>query len=101
MRWRLERAERLGDVLEAIGPGAVLGRGYTWTTGPGGGLVRSVRDVSAGERVTTRLADGSFTSRVEGAGAPAEPIRAPDRPRRRRRRPADDPPQMDLFGEPG
>jgi exodeoxyribonuclease VII large subunit len=76
---RLERAmERAlhgwrGDLtalyarLNSLSPLAVLDRGYALVLDEQGALVRSANQVSAGERITTRLHDGAFTSRVEGA----------------------------------
>lgn len=51
--------------LESLSPVAVLGRGYSLTTAPEGELVRSIRQVAPGQTVWTRLADGSFRSRVD------------------------------------
>jgi exodeoxyribonuclease VII large subunit len=51
--------------LIALSPLAVLDRGYALVLGDDGRLIRSAEQVSAGDRVRTRLADGSFTSRVE------------------------------------
>jgi exodeoxyribonuclease VII large subunit len=50
----------------------VLDRGYALVLSAEGALVRSTAQIATGERVTTRLADGSFMSRVEStaAGAP-------------------------------
>ncbi|TVQ62706.1 MAG: exodeoxyribonuclease VII large subunit [Phycisphaerales bacterium] len=96
------KAHALERELKAMGPFAVLERGYSWTEKPGGGLVRSPGDVAPGDRVITRLADGSFGSVVEGDGVgPATPPRTPAaRPSRVKRRPSGRG-QMDLFGERG
>lgn len=51
--------------LNALSPLSVLDRGYALIQGPDGLLIRSVTHVNAGNILTTRLADGSFTSRVE------------------------------------
>ena len=51
--------------LQALSPLAVLDRGYALVMDARGGLVRSTQQLTAGEKLTTRLADGTFTSRVE------------------------------------
>ncbi|MDD5020080.1 MAG: exodeoxyribonuclease VII large subunit [Candidatus Omnitrophica bacterium] len=63
--------------LEALNPLAILRRGYSVTMRQDGAkALRSVRGMSAGERIRTRFADGSCVSRVEEivdepAGRPA------------------------------
>ena len=72
-----ERATRLLFLerqLKAVGPQAVLERGFSVTLRSDGRAVRSANDARPGERVTTRLADGEFGSVVEGgATLPARP----------------------------
>jgi exodeoxyribonuclease VII large subunit len=52
--------------LEALSPLGVLARGYSVTIDERtGAVVRNAGDLAAGELVRTRLAQGSFTSRVE------------------------------------
>ena len=86
---RLTSAAR---TLRAVGPESVLDRGYSWTLGPDGMVLRDAAAVEPGQRLVTRLGEGSVASRVEGPGG-APPIR-------RRRRGAD-PDQMDLFAAGG
>jgi exodeoxyribonuclease VII large subunit len=57
--------ERLTARLYTLSPLAVLERGYALVINARGGVVRSAQQVTAGETVTTRLSDGTFTSRVE------------------------------------
>jgi exodeoxyribonuclease VII large subunit len=76
-RARLERAverlidsgqSRLGSLdarLRALSPLAVLDRGYALVLNQKGSVVRSAAELTAGDHVNTRLADGFFTSRVE------------------------------------
>jgi len=76
-RARLERAvERLIEAsasslgalnarLHSLSPLAVLDRGYALVLSADGALVRSTAKIAPGDRVTTRLADGSFTSQIE------------------------------------
>jgi exodeoxyribonuclease VII large subunit len=51
--------------LHALSPLAVLDRGYALVLSTDGSLIRSTAQIAAGNTVTTRLADGAFTSRVE------------------------------------
>jgi len=109
-RTRLVQAQR---ELAIVGPSAVLRRGYSITSLAGGAVVRTSSDVAPGDRLTTRLSDGSIASVVEGAASgsaqPSEgdrtalPPRLPERPTPRRpaRKRPTDARQMDLFGEAG
>jgi exodeoxyribonuclease VII large subunit len=67
----LQRASiRIGALdarLHSLSPLAVLDRGYALVLGADGALIRSATQIAAGDQLTTRLADGSFTSRVESA----------------------------------
>jgi len=61
-------AVRVGGVdarLHSLSPLAVLDRGYALVLSAEGGLIRSASQLQTGERVTTRLASGAFTSAVE------------------------------------
>ncbi|MGA3371971.1 MAG: exodeoxyribonuclease VII large subunit [Terracidiphilus sp.] len=53
--------------LHSLSPLAVLDRGYALVLTAQGGVVRSTNQVAPGDKVTTRLADGAFISRVESA----------------------------------
>jgi exodeoxyribonuclease VII large subunit len=55
--------------LHSLSPVAVLDRGYALVLNAEGSLVRSAEQVAKGDQVTTRLSDGSFTSRVESAAS--------------------------------
>jgi len=61
------RRSALDARLHALSPLAVLDRGYALVLTEAGQVVRSAAQVAAGDRVTTRVADGAFTSRVESA----------------------------------
>jgi exodeoxyribonuclease VII large subunit len=74
--------------LDAVGPLAVLERGYSVTLDASGRVVRRVADASAGASIETRLVDGSIRSVVGGA---------PDRSRAPRAVRRVDPAQMILF----
>ena len=53
--------------LHSLSPLAVLDRGYALVIGPEGSLIRSIAQINPGDRLTTRLADGAFTSQVVAA----------------------------------
>jgi exodeoxyribonuclease VII large subunit len=70
LRNRLEQARRQLDAagarLESLSPLAVLGRGYSLTQRTADGrLVRDAAELAVGQQITTRLARGEATSRVE------------------------------------
>jgi len=56
-----ERAARVA----VLDPAALLRRGWSITRDAGGRVVRSVSDVSPGTVITTQLADGELSSRIE------------------------------------
>ncbi len=63
-------ATRLGALdarLHSLSPLAVLDRGYALVIDAKGALVRSMAQVARGDKLTTRLSDGAFISRVESA----------------------------------
>ncbi|MGA2205483.1 MAG: exodeoxyribonuclease VII large subunit [Terracidiphilus sp.] len=70
--------------LHSLSPLAVLDRGYALVLSADGSLVRSTTQIGSGDRLTTRLADGSFSSRIESIlhgshgspGAPKAPATA-------------------------
>jgi len=60
-------AVRIGAVdarLHSLSPLAVLDRGYALVLSEEGALIRSTTQLNPGDQLTTRLADGSFSSRV-------------------------------------
>jgi exodeoxyribonuclease VII large subunit len=60
--------------LHSLSPLAVLDRGYALVLSADGALIRSTSQLNSGDRLTTRLADGAFLSRVESTQpAPASP----------------------------
>ena len=83
-----QRLAARGRQLDSVGPANVLQRGYSYTLGPRGAVLRSATAVHTGDRITTVLADGEVASRVEDGSAPA--------PAQRRRR-RDDADQLGLF----
>ena len=53
--------------LQSLSPLAVLDRGYALVLDAQGTLVRSVGQLQTGDTLTTRVSDGTFTSRMEVA----------------------------------
>lgn len=76
------RLEALARQLGAVSPASVLERGYSYTLGPDGELLRHAGDVRGGDRITTVLADGRVGSVVDGETTDTPP---PPRPMPRRR----------------
>ena len=62
------RTGALDARLHSLSPLAVLDRGYALVLSADGSLIRSTTQLVAGDRLTTRLANGSFSSRVESTG---------------------------------
>jgi exodeoxyribonuclease VII large subunit len=60
-----QRLDGLAGKLESLSPLAVLRRGYSVTQRSDGSVVRSTEDLTVGEQLKTRLAEGSVMSRVE------------------------------------
>ena len=67
LRWHERAVQRLDDrmrLLHATSPERLLERGYTITRTATGRIVRSIRDLAAGDVIQIRLADGTATSEV-------------------------------------
>lgn len=75
--------EALGRQLNTVGPMNVLQRGYSYTLGADGHLLRTADDAAAGDRITTVLIDGKVVSYVES------PTGKPTTTRRRRQKGAE------------
>jgi len=69
---RQQQVAALERQLRALSPVAVLERGYSLTRTADGRLVKSVRQVSAGARLCTQVADGTFESVVDGRQVSSE-----------------------------
>jgi exodeoxyribonuclease VII large subunit len=71
-RQALTRAQALLEerrgVLEAVGPEAVLARGYSVTTDAQGRIIRDAEEASIGAEIHSRLAAGTIRSTVTDAG---------------------------------
>ena len=55
--------------LHSLSPLAVLDRGYALVLAADGSVVRSIAQLTQGEALTTRLADGTFNSQVKAISA--------------------------------
>lgn len=64
---RLQGVERL---CAQLGPERTLERGFSITRGPGGELLRNPAQVAPGDLVTTQLAGGTLSSRLEEISEP-------------------------------
>jgi exodeoxyribonuclease VII large subunit len=62
---RKQRLARVAEHLRLLSPDGTLRRGYSITMRGDGSVLTSAEEVSAGERLTTRLADGEVASRAE------------------------------------
>jgi exodeoxyribonuclease VII large subunit len=65
--------------LLSLSPLSVLERGYALVLNSDGSLVRSSAQLASGDLLNTRLADGSFTSRVESTAQPTASTTKPKR----------------------
>lgn len=64
LRFRRASFERASAALSGLDPTAVLGRGYSYVSLPGGRAVSSVKDVSVGSTVVVRMRDGRAVAEV-------------------------------------
>ncbi|MEE9403327.1 MAG: exodeoxyribonuclease VII large subunit, partial [Algisphaera sp.] len=71
------RVDALARTLEAVGPQQVLARGYSYTVGADGKLLRSAAHAKPGDAIKTVLADGEVKSTVNGGkgATPRKPRR--------------------------
>ena len=93
------RLDALARQLGAVNPGNVLDRGYSYTLGPDGKVLRHAADASAGQRITTVLADGRIGSIVQTGSPDSLPSTGPARtnPRPANRRAKKPDPSPGLF----
>jgi exodeoxyribonuclease VII large subunit len=59
------RTGALDARLHSLSPLAVLDRGYALVLSADGNLIRTIAQLTPGDKLTTRLADGTFTSQVK------------------------------------
>lgn len=81
-----ETLEALQRELDAVGPASVLARGFTYTLGPDGTVLKSAKAATSIGQLTTVFADGRVDSRVEGSPPSLRTSPAPPAPRRRSRK---------------
>ena len=60
-----QRLGALSASLDALSPLKVLGRGYAMVTDPGGGVIRSVRDIHIDDELLIAMGDGKVRCRAE------------------------------------
>lgn len=63
------RMATIAGKMESLSPLAVLARGYTITQDASGRVVRTSTALNVGERIVTRFAEGSASSKIESIGA--------------------------------
>jgi exodeoxyribonuclease VII large subunit len=64
--FKREKLAELARTLNAVSPLETMGRGYAVVTGSESGeLVSSISQLEAGDRVSTRLKDGTFEGTVD------------------------------------
>lgn len=80
LRRETESLDALQRELEAVGPASVLARGFTYTLGPDGQVLKSAEAASEAQHLTTVFTDGRVDSTVE---AP-KPLKAAPTPRQQR-----------------
>ena len=94
-RHRLKLARQavtaLARQMESMSHRNVLARGFSVTRSVAGDILHSVKQVAGGAKVRTELADGKFSSVVEGPAAPKQPRQ------RRKQDNRSDPKQAGLF----
>jgi len=61
-----ERHVSLDRQIELVGPSSVLARGYSVTFGPDGTALRRAEDARPGQVISTKLAEGTVASTVNG-----------------------------------
>ena len=65
LAWKRQSFAALAASLDAMSPLKVLGRGYAMVQNDAGQILKSCRDVTAGERVSVTLGEGGFSATVE------------------------------------
>jgi exodeoxyribonuclease VII large subunit len=69
LRLRTEGLARLDRTLQAVGPQAVLARGYAVVTrAADAAVLRSISQITPGLHIRVRLSDGSFAAQASGVG---------------------------------
>ena len=66
LQFEESRLENLSSLLQVLGPGSILKRGFSVTYGADGKIVKSVGEVSSGDELRTQVGDGTIKSLVSG-----------------------------------
>lgn len=61
---KTQQLQSLCQMHRALGPETAFNRGFSITTKADGSIVKKVDDIASGEKISTRLGDGSFESTV-------------------------------------
>lgn len=64
LRFSRKRVESTIQMLNSLSPLQVIGRGYSLSQRTDGAIIRSVKEVRVGEKMTTRISDGTLESEV-------------------------------------
>jgi len=94
---RKQQLDALARQLHAISPEQVLKRGYSITTTAEGEVIRKREQVHPGDRIESRLADGTIESQVTDSASQTPPKKKPTRRKRPTRK--NDDQQPGLFAE--
>lgn len=94
LRIHADRLSRAESRLAGLDPRSILQRGYSITRGPGGRILRSIREVGSGSLIQTMVSDGAIDSRVLGRALRSNST-SPDMSLDTL------PPQLELFGAGG
>ena len=60
-----ERCEKAAVAIKALGPESVLDRGFSLTHGKDGKLITSTKNVNSGDKLETRVSDGTINTTVD------------------------------------
>ncbi len=60
-----ERSEKAAVAIKALGPESVLDRGFSLTHGKDGKLITSTKNVNSGDKLETRVSDGTINTTVD------------------------------------
>ena len=71
IRHAQRRLDAIATRVRALDPALILGRGWSLTRREDGTLLRSVRDVSPGDRIVTHLSDGTMDSTIHARQRPS------------------------------
>src|SRR5262249_25624603 len=73
LEFQKNRVTELANVIRLLGPQQTLERGYSITLDAKGNVIRSVQDMATGDRIQTKLKDGTAKSVGEACAPPSQP----------------------------